>query len=68
MDKSITIYDNIASNYRALFMCWGISGAILGQQNQKPITKRVTGYIVETAGFEPASRGPDTHLSTCVVY
>ena len=19
-------------------------------------------------GFEPASRGPDTHLSTCVVY
>ena len=27
MDKSITIYDNIASNYRTLFMCWGISGA-----------------------------------------
>ena len=23
---------------------------------------------METAGFEPASRGPDTNLSTCVVY
>ncbi len=23
---------------------------------------------VETAGVEPASKGPDTHLSTCVVY
>lgn len=23
---------------------------------------------MEAAGFEPASRGPDTNLSTCVVY
>jgi len=28
----------------------------------------VESYIVETAGVEPASKGPDTHLSTCVVY
>lgn len=39
-----------------------------GNKNKKPTTTRVIGYIVETAGFEPASRGPDTHLSTCVVY
>ena len=25
-------------------------------------------FDMETAGFEPASRGPDTDLSTCVVY
>ena len=37
-------------------------------KNKKPTTTRVTGYIMETAGFEPASRGPDTNLSTCVVY
>ena len=49
-------------------MCWGIFGAILGQQNKKPTTTWVAGLIMETAGFEPASRGPDTHLSTCVVY
>ncbi|EPP69568.1 hypothetical protein M458_08875, partial [Staphylococcus epidermidis Scl22] len=34
----------------------------------KPTTTWVAGYIMETAGFEPASRGPDTNLSTCVVY
>ena len=37
-------------------------------QNKKPTTTWVAGYIMETAGFEPASRGPDTNLSTCVVY
>ena len=26
------------------------------------------GYIMETAGFEPRPEGPDTNLSTCVVY
>ena len=37
-------------------------------QNKKPTTTWVAGLIMETAGFEPASRGPDTNLSTCVVY
>ncbi len=39
-----------------------------GNKNKKPTTTKVAGSIVETAGFEPASRGPDTNLSTCVVY
>ena len=39
-----------------------------GNKNKNPTTTMVIGYVVETAGFEPASRGPDTHLSTCVVY
>lgn len=43
-------------------------GQYWGNKNKKPLTTRVKGYIVETAGFEPASRGPDTDLSTCVVY
>ncbi len=43
-------------------------GQYWGDKNKKPLTTRVKGYIVETAGFEPASRGPDTNLSTCVVY
>ena len=43
---------------------WGNIGAT----KQKPTNTRVVGYIMETAGFEPASRGPDTNLSTCVVY
>lgn len=47
------------------FMCWG---TICALKNKKPITTWVIGYIVEAAGFEPASRGPDTNVSTCVVY
>lgn len=39
-----------------------------GNKNKKPTTAWVAGLIMETAGFEPASRGPDTNLSTCVVY
>ena len=39
-----------------------------GNKNKKPATNRVTSFKMETAGFEPASRGPDTNLSTCVVY
>jgi len=27
----------------------------------------VESYVVETAGVEPASRDPDTNVSTCVV-
>ena len=43
-------------------------GQYWGNKNKKPTTTWVAGYIMETAGFEPASRGPDTNLSTCVVY
>lgn len=39
-----------------------------GYKNKKLVTNRVTSYEMEAAGFEPASRGPDTNLSTCVVY
>ena len=49
-----------------VLLCCGTSVAKLWQQT-KPKPQRVIGYM-ETAGFEPASRGPDTHLSTCVVY
>ena len=56
------------SKIERLFMYCGISVAILWQQNKKPTTTWVAGYIMETAGFEPASRGPDTNFSTCVVY
>ena len=35
---------------------------------KKPSTVVVESSDMETAGFEPASRGPDTNLSTCVVY
>ncbi len=49
-------------------MCCGTSVAILWQRKQKAHNHMVAGYIMETAGFEPASRGPDTNLSTCVVY
>ncbi len=45
-----------------------IWGNICALENKKPTTTRVIGYIVETAGFEPASKGPDTNVSTCVVY
>ncbi len=51
-------------NNRAFFyMLW----QYWGNENKKPITTEVIGYIVETAGFEPASKGPDTNVSTCVV-
>ena len=43
-----------------LWQYWGV-------KNKKPITTRVIGYIMETAGVEPASRDPDTNVSTCVV-
>ena len=46
---------------------WHIWGNTMATK-QKPTTTWVAGYIMETAGFEPASRGPDTNLSTCVVY
>lgn len=36
---------------------------------QKPCYDKVLVlYVVETAGFEPASKSPDTNVSTCVVY
>lgn len=50
------------------FMYCALSVHFLCTQNKKPTTTWVAGFIMETAGFEPASRGPDTHLSTCVVY
>ena len=53
-------------NCRALF--WGHIWGKIGATKQKPTTTWVADYIMETAGFEPASRGPDTNLSTCVVY
>ncbi len=43
-------------------------GQYWGNKNKKPTTTWVADSIVETAGVEPASKGPDTHLSTCVVY
>ena len=45
-------------------MCWGISGAT------KIKAHNHMGYRLYNGdgGFEPASRGPDTNLSTCVVY
>ncbi|EUN37171.1 hypothetical protein AS94_08670 [Staphylococcus aureus subsp. aureus 300-169] len=49
--------------YPVHFLC-----TICALKNKKPTTTKVADYIMETAGFEPASRGPDTHLSTCVVY
>ena len=56
-------------NYRTFFLCVGaFLGQYWGNKNKKPTTTVVAGYIMETAGFEPASRGPDTNLSTCVVY
>lgn len=45
------------------FLC-----TICAPENKKPTTAMVIGCIVETAGFEPASKGPDTNVSTCVVY
>lgn len=35
---------------------------------KKPSTVMVEGFLVETAGVEPASRDPDTNVSTCVVW
>lgn len=52
--------NNNVDSYRCPF-------SILSVKN-KPITAMVIGYIVEAAGFEPASKGPDTNVSTCVVY
>ncbi len=43
-------------------------GQYWGNKNKKPTTTWVEGSNMETAGFEPASRGSDTSTSTCVVY
>ncbi len=59
----------LSTNLDNVFLCIGAKlGQYWGNKNKKPSTTRIESYIVETAGVEPASKGPDTHLSTCVVY
>lgn len=46
-----------------------ISVAYLWQQKLKSLQPQwLKAVCMETAGFEPASKDPDTNLSTCVVY
>ena len=66
-NKTIKLFDNKHPKYGCLLCAVHYLG-ISGQRKQKPTTTWVGSAIYGDGGFEPASRGPDTNLSTCVVY
>lgn len=52
----------------SVFLCAGGKlGEYWGNKNKNPLTIRLKGLCMETAGVEPASKDPAAGTSTCVV-